>query len=81
MVSIKISKRVSLLEESLKIELEKTAKELGADLFGVADLTIAQVFICKQGGEHLRKFSRAISIGIRLLDAIVDELYNHENLA
>lgn len=70
---------MSLLEESLKIELEKTAKGLGADLFGVANLTIAQDFICKQGGEHLRKFSRAISIGIRLLDAIVEELYNHED--
>jgi len=66
-------------ETSLKIELERTAKELGADLFGVADLTDAQDFICKQGGEHLGKFPRAISIGIRLLDAVVDELYRHEN--
>ncbi|NIO36787.1 epoxyqueuosine reductase, partial [Candidatus Bathyarchaeota archaeon] len=55
----------------MKIELERTAKELGADLFGVADLTVAQDFICKQGGEHLRRFPRAISIGIRLLDAVV----------
>jgi len=67
------------MKESLKDELEKMAEELGADLFGVADLTVAQNFICEQGGEYLRKFPRAISIGIRLLDAIVDELCNHED--
>jgi len=70
-----------LVESSLQIELERMAKELGADLFGVADLTIAQDFVCKQGGEHLRKFSKAISTGIRLLDAVVDELYRHEDPA
>lgn len=70
-----------LVESSLQIELEKMAKELGADLFGVADLTIAHDFVCKQGGEHLRKFSRTISIGIRLLDSVVNELYRHEDPA
>lgn len=55
------------------------AKKLGADLFGVADLTVAQDFVCKQGGEHLRKFPRAVSIGIRLPNAVVDELYRHED--
>jgi len=70
---------VSRLQElSFQVELERMARELGADLFGVADLTSAQDFVCKQGGEHLRRFSRAISIGIRLLDGLVDELYRHE---
>ena len=68
-------------ESSLNIELERTAKELGADLFGVADLTVAHDFICKQGGEHLRRFPRAISIGFRLLNAVVDELHRHEDPA
>lgn len=67
-------------EISLQIELERMAKELGADLIGFADLTIAQDFICKQGGEYLRKFPRAVSIGIRLLDAIINELHRHEDL-
>ena len=71
----------SLAESSLQANLERVAKELGADLFGIADLTIAQDFVCKQGGEYLRKFSRAISIGIRLLDAVVDELYRLEEPA
>jgi epoxyqueuosine reductase QueG len=70
-----------LAESSLQTDLERVAKELGADVFGIADLTIAQDFVCNQGGEYLRKFSRAISIGIRLLDAVVDELYNQENPA
>jgi len=59
-------------------ELEKTAKELGADLFGVADLKDAQDFICNQGGGYLRKFPKAISIGIRLIDAVIDELPRHK---
>ena len=69
------------MAKDLQVGFERTAKELGADLFGVADLAPAQDFICKQGGEHLRKFPRAISIGIRLLDAVVDELPRHEDPA
>jgi epoxyqueuosine reductase len=73
---------MSLLAKlSLQTDLERVAKELGADLFGIADLTIAQDFVCRQGGEYLRKFSRAVSIGVRLLDAVVDELYRHEDPA
>jgi epoxyqueuosine reductase len=68
-----------LVETSFQFELENTAKELGADLFGIADLEEAQDFICNQGGEYLRKFPRAVSIGIRLMDAIVDELHRHED--
>jgi epoxyqueuosine reductase QueG len=68
-----------LAKSSLQTNLEGIAKELGADLFGIADLTIAQDFVCKQGGEYLGKFSRAISIGIRLLDAVVDELYRRDD--
>jgi epoxyqueuosine reductase QueG len=65
----------------MEADLERVAKELGADLFGIADLTIAQDFVCRQGGEYLGKFSRAISVGVRLLDAVVDELYRHEDSA
>jgi epoxyqueuosine reductase QueG len=73
---------MSLLAKlSLQTDLERVAKELGADLFGVADLTIAQDFVCTQGGEYLRKFSRAVTVGVRLLDAVVDELFRHEDPA
>lgn len=40
-------------------------------MFGVADLESAREFIVNQGGENLRQYPRAISIGIRLSDAIV----------
>ena len=58
-------------DSSLQDELEQIAKEKGVDLFGIADLATAQNFVCNQGGEYLKKFPRAISIGIRLLDAVV----------
>ena len=66
---------------SFRVELDEKARELGADLFGVADLAVARDFICEQGGEYLRQFPRAISIGIRLLDGIVDGLLRHEDRA
>jgi epoxyqueuosine reductase QueG len=59
-------------------KLEGLAHDLGVDLFGVADLSVAHDFVLRQGGEHVSGFPRAISIGIRLLDPIVDELYRHE---
>lgn len=59
-------------------ELVGYARDLGIDLFGVADITEVRDFILRQGGEHISSFPRAVSLGIRLLDAIVDELYRHE---
>ena len=64
--------------DSFHSELEELARNLGVDLFGVADLTGVHDFVLRQGGEHIAGFPRAISIGIRLLDSIVDELYRHE---
>lgn len=62
----------------LKEDLTAIAKQYGLDLFGVADLSKAKAFVVAQGGAHLAQFPRAISIGVHLLDAIVDELYRHE---
>jgi len=61
--------------------LRKKAEDQGIDLFGVADLTIAKEFLCEQGGDYLKIFPRAISIGIRLLDTVVGELHQHEDQA
>jgi epoxyqueuosine reductase len=73
--------KVTLLDRSLQAQLEQIAEEQGADLFGVADLAIARDFVRNQGGEHLEKFPKAISVGVRLLDAIIDELDRHEDRA
>jgi epoxyqueuosine reductase QueG len=63
----------------LRKKLEEYTKDQGMDLFGVADLTGNQVhsFILRQGGEHISGYPRAISIGTRLLDSIVNQLYRH----
>ena len=60
-------------------DLEQYAIELGADLFGVADLTLARDFVLAQGGEHIAAYPRAISFAIRLVDGIVNELFRHED--
>jgi epoxyqueuosine reductase QueG len=64
----------------LRKELEEFSRDLGADLFGVADLTDSQVnnLIMRQGGEHISNYPRSISLGIRLIDSVVNQLYRHE---
>ena len=47
----------------LQVELEGLAGDLGIDLFGAADLTTASDLVRAQGGEHIARFPRAISIG------------------
>ena len=65
----------------LQAELKGLAGDLGLDLFGAADLTSASDFVRAQGGEHMGRFPRAISIGVWLLDAVVDELHRHEDVS
>ena len=50
------------------------AEGIGADFFGVADLSPAYEAILEQGGPVIAEFPRAISIGIVLPHAIVDQL-------
>jgi epoxyqueuosine reductase len=65
--------------DDLRKGLSDLARTLGIDLFGVADLANARDFVTTQGGDYLARFPRAISVGIRLPDAVVDELYRHED--
>ena len=58
----------------LRAELDSQARELGADAFGVADLTPARAFIVAQGGEFLARFSRAVSVGVRLPEGIKEHV-------
>lgn len=64
---------------SLQDSLERYARELGVDLFGVADLTPARDFVLAQGGEHIAAYPRAVSFAIHLVDGIVNELSRHED--
>jgi len=54
--------------------LDEFSRKLGADYYGVADLTDAEDFIFNQGKINIKQYPRAISIGILLLDTIVDDL-------
>jgi epoxyqueuosine reductase len=65
---------------NLDEELKAYAKNLGVDMYGVADLTSAKPYIENQGGEYVARFPRAVSLGTRLLDQVIDQLYNHSNL-
>lgn len=59
---------------SLYTVLENCARVDGADFFGVADLAPAREAILEQGGPEVAEYPRAISIGIRLFDPLVDQL-------
>ena len=65
--------------DKLQEELKIFSKSLGIDLLGVADITNASDFIRMQGGEHIGSFPKAVSIGMRLVDDVVDELFRHED--
>jgi epoxyqueuosine reductase len=56
------------LQEQLKL----IVSQYGGDLYGVADLTPARDFIVDQGGPALGEYPRAISIGLRLIDSILE---------
>ncbi len=66
---------------ALDDSLRALAEGLGADLYGVADLTGAREALSTWGGEMVAAFPRSISVGIRLMDAIVDELPRRQRLA
>ena len=57
---------------SLQERLRRLSRESGSALFGIADLGPAHQFICGMGGQAVGEYPRAISIGMRLMDAVVD---------
>jgi len=73
--------RREVFMNALQKILKDRSKDLGIDLFGVADLSEARELVLKQGGRHIAAFPRAVSLGIGLLDAVVDELFRHEELS
>jgi epoxyqueuosine reductase len=57
-------------------ELHDLAMSLGADLYGIADLRPYEPAVVEQGGDLVSGYPFAISVGIRLLDTIVDQVPN-----
>jgi hypothetical protein len=68
-----------LIHDDLGDRLRARALSLGADFFGIADLAPAHGFVVEQGGEMLAGFPRAISVGVAMPSAIVDQLAHQEN--
>lgn len=62
-------------------ELETLARSLGVDLVGFADLQPVMSLITDQGGEQLAQFPFAVSIGVGLLNSIVDAIADTNNSA
>jgi epoxyqueuosine reductase QueG len=56
----------------LDADLPAFTRSLGADYYGVADLVSAHEFIRAQGGDRVARYPRAVVMGIRLLDTLVD---------
>ena len=65
----------------LDYKIRIMAEHEGADFFGVADLSSAKDMIKDQGGSVCVKYPKAVSIGIKLPQTIVDELPNRDNPA
>lgn len=63
---------------SLTKRVCELASSLGADFVGVADLSPAREFIREQGGDKLASFPFALSVGVRVMDSIIDELPNRD---
>lgn len=56
-------------------------ENLGVDFYAVADLSPAREFIREQGGQEVARYPRAISVGVALPHAIVDQLPRREERA
>jgi len=59
-------------ERQINQQLRDFSMRRGADLFGVADLGPARDFILSQGNPWGSQFPRAVSLGMRLNDLIVE---------
>jgi epoxyqueuosine reductase len=62
-------------------DLQEFTRTLGADFFGVADLSLAHDAILAQGGPLIASYPRVVSVGIELMHAIVDQLPQRDNRA
>jgi len=69
------------MQKELEGKLRSIAETNMADYFGIADLSPAKEAIVQQGGEWLRPYDRAVVVGMRMFDDLVDQLPDRENLA
>lgn len=66
---------------SINADLKNLSQSLGADYYGIADLAPARDYIQSFGGSRIAGYPLAISMGIALLDTLVDLLPEREDYA
>ena len=66
---------------SLNTKIRKFTQKFDVNYFGISDLSLAKDFIIDQGGNLLSDFRYCISIGLKLPDAIVNQLPLRSNKA
>jgi len=69
-----IQRKERMTEMELNGRVRELAETMGADFFGVGDLSPAYKAVLAQGGPVLAEFPWAIAIGIALFHSIVDQL-------
>ena len=62
-------------------EIQKIIKGCGIDLFGIADLSPALPKLVDQGGIIFEAYPRALSLGCRIANEVVDAIEDHGNRA
>jgi epoxyqueuosine reductase len=70
-----------LMVKPLETRLKEISAEGMANYFGIADLGPAKEAILLQGGEWLRPYDRAVVVGVRMFDDLVDKLPERSNRA
>jgi epoxyqueuosine reductase len=65
----------------LEEQIQSIAKDYGIDLMGVAELKAAREALTRQGGALFEKYPRAISLGCRISDEVVNSIANHNDRA
>jgi epoxyqueuosine reductase QueG len=66
-------------DRTLVAELREKAMSQGASYFGVADLNPVKSYIADQGDDFLADYPVGVSVGVALVDGVVDQLYQHLN--
>ena len=62
-------------------KIQEIVRRFGIDLVGVADVSLARTQIVDQGGAIFESYPRAVSLGCRLANEVVDAIEDHGNRA
>ena len=72
-----IARDVTAADETLLSQLREKVMSSGASYFGVADLSPVESFVTAEGDGFLAEYPVGISVGVALVDGVVDQLYQH----